>query len=48
MKNENIIYCAVIIGFPLYCELNKELITNRKELMLLIYYIRGVVKVFQL
>jgi len=48
MKNETIIFCAVTIGPPLYCKLSKELIINMKELMLLIYYIRNVVKVFQL
>jgi len=48
MKNENIIFCVVTLGLPLYCELNKEFIINRKELMLVIYYIRKVINVIQL
>ncbi len=48
MKNENIIFYAVTIWSPLYCELSKEFIINRKEMMVLIYYIRSIVKVFQL
>jgi hypothetical protein len=48
MKIENIIFYAVTIWSPLYCELSKEFIISRKEMMLLIYYIRTAVKVFQL
>jgi len=40
----NIIFCGVPLGLPLYCVLNKEFIINRKELMLVIYYIRKVIQ----
>ena len=41
-------FFAGTISSPLYCALIKEFIINRKELMLVIYYIRKVIKVIQL